>query len=306
MKEQKRYKCIIWGISDEYESVINQIKTEELHGNLKVVALVCRKEDRYALKHDGYPVILKEDLKFIDFDLLIIANNRRFDEIERDFRTIKYDWNGIVCRAKSFLIPNFDFQLYINLMQNPVTLISNDAWGSLLYRRMGLNFSSPFIDTYIEAKDYVKIFNDPLFYLNQELYFYEKGNCAGQDLLGAIGEQDKIIKIHFLNYSNFEDAKSAWDRRCKRVNIKRLFLKANCFKMDNVDLSLFNNSRFPHLIFTDFYTYDASRNDVFVCRRPIPSHFTYLSNEARVQSYSYFEINYLKLLNGIKNFSRTF
>ena len=57
------YKCVVWGIGNDYEIVINQLQFEVCKGNVEVVALVARQQDVIGKKLDGYSIILKEELK---------------------------------------------------------------------------------------------------------------------------------------------------------------------------------------------------------------------------------------------------
>lgn len=84
-------RVALWGIGEDYERIINQIKFEELKGNLKVIAIVEKKENRVGSKRDGYNVILKEELNNIIFDYLIVCSGRFFSEIKLEALKI---WGG--------------------------------------------------------------------------------------------------------------------------------------------------------------------------------------------------------------------
>ena len=66
-------QCVIWDANDAYEAIINQIKFEELKGNLTCAAILSTSRAGFTKKRDGYAVIGKEDLKNVEFDYLIIA-----------------------------------------------------------------------------------------------------------------------------------------------------------------------------------------------------------------------------------------
>ena len=66
-------QCVIWDANDAYEAIINQIKFEELKGNLTCAAILSTSMAGFTKKRDGYAVIGKEDLKNVEFDYLIIA-----------------------------------------------------------------------------------------------------------------------------------------------------------------------------------------------------------------------------------------
>lgn len=146
-------KVIIWGIGNEYESIINQIKFEMLKGNMVVEALVSR--DIVTPYFDGFPVIHKEELNMLEFDYCIISSAPLYESIEEE--AIKAGIpKGKLINGKVFKLPDFDFKKYINLIENPVTILSDDCWGGYVYNLLGLQFSSPTINIAWRKDSYIK------------------------------------------------------------------------------------------------------------------------------------------------------
>ena len=121
-------KCIIWGIGSGYEELLNQLLFERYKGNISIEALVCREQDRYCSTRDGFPVITKDELEIGTFEYIIITAYTKFQEIRNEILelgvAIKQIINGTRLR-----LPFFDFQRYVKLIENPVTILSDDCWG---------------------------------------------------------------------------------------------------------------------------------------------------------------------------------
>lgn len=221
-------RAILWGIGDDYERIINQVKFEELKGNLKVIALVEKKENRVSSKRDGYKVILKEELNNIIFDYLIVCSSRFFSEIKLEALKILggETENKRIINGTVFLMPLFDFGRYINLVENPVTILSNDCWGGVVYSSLNLVFSSPTVNTFIYPDSYAKLIENPLYYFAQSMTIYREGDIReGLSPIGQIGEGENKIHISFPHSVDYASAAKEWNRRKKRVNKENIFVK---------------------------------------------------------------------------------
>lgn len=110
------------------------------------------------------------------------------------------------------------------------SIISCNCIGGLIYHDYNLKFLSPTINLYIESPDFIKFVQNLSNYLSLELieifgYKYP---------VGKLGD----IKIHFLHYDSFYDAKMKWDERKKRVNFSNIFVIMS--DRDNYSDSLFS------------------------------------------------------------------
>ena len=77
-------KVVIWGIGNDYESIINQLKFEIYKNNIICEALVCRDQDAYVSKKDGFPVVKASELYKVNFEYLVISASKFFDEIRNE------------------------------------------------------------------------------------------------------------------------------------------------------------------------------------------------------------------------------
>ena len=123
-------KVIIWGMGLDYDLMLNAIDHEILKGNFNIQALVCRKDDRYCQRKDGFPVITKEDIHGLEFDYVIITSSKFFSEIKQEAISIGVHEDQII-NGKLLMQPQFDFMRYVSLIENPVTILSDDCWGGV-------------------------------------------------------------------------------------------------------------------------------------------------------------------------------
>jgi len=218
-------RCVIWGAGENYETIINQIKFEELKGNLECVAILSKSTARFAKKYDGYDVISKEELNDIGFDCLIITVEKYYEEILAEALAMGIPRKKVI-NGRVLKIPNFDFRRYSSLRENPITILSDDCWGGYVYHNLDLPFTSPLINIYWPRDSYCKFIQDPIFYLEQPLC-KERDGVPRENIfpIGRLGEGNQSVQLHFVHARSFQEAKELWDRRRKRININRIFIK---------------------------------------------------------------------------------
>lgn len=181
---------------------------------------------QYAKKVDGFDIIRKEELRDVEFDYLIVTAVEAYTEIQAEAVAMGIPESKII-PGRVFKLPNFDFKRYESLLENPVTILSNDCWGGMVYNALGLPFCSPLINTYCEAESYFKLIQDPFFYFEQPLRMKGEGIPRENVFpLGWIGEGDRRIEIQFMHEPSFQVAEEKWNKRRERVNEDRVFVKA--------------------------------------------------------------------------------
>lgn len=112
---------------------------------------------------------------------------------------------------------------YVN---NDVTILSNCCIGGAMYHDLGLQFLSPTINLYFDHHcfiDYVRHLKE--YSLKGKLVdSKEKEAKNGAPIAFLICEGLPKIKIHFLHYNSFEEAKEKWETRSERINYNKIFL----------------------------------------------------------------------------------
>ena len=104
------------------------------------------------------------------------------------------------------------------------TLLARDCVGGILYHQLGLRFLSPTINLYFTQKD----FNYFCLYL-KEYIDTELTECVDEDIEYPVGilvpvNGLKPIKVRFLHYASFDEAKKKWDERKSRINWDNIFV----------------------------------------------------------------------------------
>lgn len=226
-------KCLVWGAGNEYNLACNQLLFEELKNNLSVEAIISK--DKYAKYIDGKLLIDKRDICNYDYDYIIIFNLSRYLDIKKEAIEVGVPENKII-NGKVFNIPYFDFKRYCSLVENPVTIISDDCWGGTVYNYLSLKFNSPFINFFTSSIDYIKLLENLDYYLKQELILEEECDIYScSPSRGSLGFGDNKIIFNFNHHSSFNEAKIDWDKRKVRIHNNNLFIKLT-LKNNNDDL----------------------------------------------------------------------
>jgi uncharacterized protein (DUF1919 family) len=136
---------------------------------------------------------------------------------------------------------------YKNKLTNKnFSILSSNCIGGYISHDLGLRFNSPTVNLYISTKDFVKFISNIKEYLDNELVF-DDSNHSNPYPIGILID----IKIHFVHYKSFLDAKNKWDERKKRINYSNLFIILT--DRDGYDDSLLENIKlikYPLILFT--------------------------------------------------------
>ena len=120
------------------------------------------------------------------------------------------------------LISRIEWRLYKNRKrkrlknENP-TVISSNCNGGMILHDMSLRFNSPTVNLLFEAGDFIKFVSELDKYLSVDLREVES------DKPYPVGVLDDI-KVYFMHYQTFDDAKNKWNERRKRVDKNNIFL----------------------------------------------------------------------------------
>lgn len=131
--------------------------------------------------------------------------------------------------------------LRIPLKNRNFSIISNNCWGGVIYDKYALPYLTPTIWLWIPPADYIKFLKNPDYYFKQQLVQigYQESHVANLlikrkesgrydfDLNDLIIGRLEDVDIVFIHYKSFEDAKSKWDRRKRRINWDNLIVKFN-------------------------------------------------------------------------------
>lgn len=107
------------------------------------------------------------------------------------------------------------------------SIIASNCSGTLPYRFLDMPYTSPTIDLYFMAPDYIRFVKQLDYYLAQPLTFISQSRYQQAELVRQnsgnypVGVLDDI-EIHFMHYDNEADATAKWNRRKNRINKDKL------------------------------------------------------------------------------------
>lgn len=112
-------------------------------------------------------------------------------------------------------------RLRIRLKSGEVTILSNNCAAGVIYHRLKLKFKSPTINLSIDKEDFFEFIQ----------HLHEYGKCSMIEdtsskepypvgILG--GDGLKNIRLNFMHYKSFEQAKEKWFERYKRINYNNI------------------------------------------------------------------------------------
>ena len=103
------------------------------------------------------------------------------------------------------------------------TLIARDCIGGILYHQLGLKFLSPTINLFFTPED----FNYFCLYL-KEYIDCDLKESKEEDIEYPVGIlapiNRKPIKVHFMHYESFDEAKEKWNERKSRINWDNIYV----------------------------------------------------------------------------------
>lgn len=100
------------------------------------------------------------------------------------------------------------------------TIFSNNCLGGVFYHDAGRKFTSPLINTAMDAEDFLKFLSNPKYYLDHEIEFF---TWPGRDF--PIGKIDDI-EVNFVHYKTEEECLMKWNERKKRIIWDNIFVIA--------------------------------------------------------------------------------
>lgn len=116
---------------------------------------------------------------------------------------------NLLIKASTFL----DRKLY---RKRNFVIVSNNCWGAETYRRLGMEYNTPFVGLFFFGPDYVKLLSRFDYYMNCELKFTDKSKWSEDVPPYPIGLLDDV-EIQFLHYTSREIAMEKWNRRLQRM-----------------------------------------------------------------------------------------
>jgi len=125
-------------------------------------------------------------------------------------------------KALSFLVRAerkiYTTALRIRLKNRSMTVFSSNCNGAYMLHDLGCPFNSPTVNLYFLPEHFLKFVRNPEKYLSAELE-----EIFLPDITHPVGQLHDI-RLFFMHYSSFAEAKEAWERRAKRVNLNNVYI----------------------------------------------------------------------------------
>lgn len=105
---------------------------------------------------------------------------------------------------------------------NDMTIFSYSCSGGILYRSLGLQFKSPFINMRVPEKDFLRFLHFPREYIQAPLKLVDAAQDAENNYYPIFSLYD--IKVHMIHYHDFQQAAEKWEERKQRINWGNVFV----------------------------------------------------------------------------------
>lgn len=302
-------KVIVFGIDNDYNAEVNLLMYEISKGNIEVIG-ISSYDKKYMNFLDGFKVYTQSELFNLNYDYVIVFHSA-YQAVVNNLTKLGVERTKII-NGKVFNTPYFDFILYTNLLESPLTIFSDDCWGGLVYHYLYLPINSPTVNLWFNKSDFLKFVSDYQFYLNCELKCERETDIFRcQIALGSLGEGDKKITMMLNHHACFADAAADWNKRKDRVNKNNIFVKMSnetgdpdlARRFEQIPLekkAIFTPTSFPQCSSSIFMPRYIQRclNDAM--KSGVSTFAAYVRSINEISK----SIDLLKLLNGMPDFRR--
>ena len=116
--------------------------------------------------------------------------------------------------------PRLNEEIYEKLKDISFSIIGNNCLAGIFYHDAGLQFTSPTINTAMDAPDFLTFLENPKHYFEVPIHFvsFEGHNYP-------IAQIDDI-EVRFVHYSTQEEAEQKWRERAERIVWDNLYIVA--------------------------------------------------------------------------------
>ena len=112
------------------------------------------------------------------------------------------------------------------LRNKDFTLVASNCNGGVILHDLNLKFNTPFINLSLPPKDFIKLTEKFEYYMSLDVK--EMIDDTVNYPVGQLGD----LRIDFMHYESFEEAKNKWNERKKRIDYNNLFFmlteRENC------------------------------------------------------------------------------
>lgn len=217
-----KYRVLIYGLGEQYNRNFNILKYFEMTGQIEIVG-VTAKHTPDAVMLDGYPLVTYEKLYETEFDFIIVMSDIYFIEIVEELTGMGIGRRSILS-YRVLQIPSLNFERYIAFKDSDISIVSNNCWGGVICRTLGIECRSPFKNLSVGETDYLKLLERFRYYMGCELTFLEYAfNTNSQKNYPVMLLDD--VKVHCNHDTDPVEAAVKWNRRRAKINYDNLLIE---------------------------------------------------------------------------------
>lgn len=140
---------------------------------------------------------------------------------------------------------------FSNLSLENTTLLSRNCLAGIVYHDLELQFKSPTINLYMTSEDYICFVENIKDFCSHDVKFSEVNDSEYSFPVAFLIAGNNRIKVYFMHYENFDDAKSKWLERSLRVNFDNIILLfEDCNNQSVNQIGILLNLPYDKIIFS--------------------------------------------------------
>lgn len=140
------------------------------------------------------------------------------------------------------------------------SIVCNNCWGGAIYQDLGMIYSTPFVGLFLYPECFVKLTADfqrliqhPIRFITESRYGMANEHRKKHYTypIGLLGDD---IEVHFIHTHQIDQAKASWERRLKRLQLKRLYFALIQRELCTVEHceSFLKQAKEPRVVFANF------------------------------------------------------
>ena len=215
------YKVLLWGTKNEFQTRYHSIKRQEAMGKLFVVGVSS--EDTIYKSVWGYSFVDELDIASLAVDLVIVmAPQKMLPDIYSRLKDLGIPRSKCL-RGDVLSLPGFDLERYMQLRNQPISIIADNCFGGILYHQLDLPFCSPMINLWLPPSDFLKLVLNLKSYMGQVLQFeriaWDSVTKINYPVM-RLGD----LHLHFNHEESPENAIACWERRKAKLDYAHIFV----------------------------------------------------------------------------------
>ncbi|MEI8389939.1 MAG: DUF1919 domain-containing protein [bacterium] len=198
--------------------------------NYEVIAILTNNKFEQGYKINNIPILPVDSIKDLEVNSVFISSVKHrasiYEQIAKfNIKDLKVFYN-IKMLDSNIYLKSIDYDKN-RLINKEMSIINNQCFGANLYKKLDLNYKSPFCWMYFEDEDFIKLLENLDYYLSCPLTFKDDYNLAY-----PVGLLDDI-KIYFNHSKSQKYARLKWEERLQRFNKDNFFVVMKLEKSDN-------------------------------------------------------------------------